>query len=101
MIIKKKGGRKCEKGNCEINKKDHIISSLFFIISSAASLKLRQKTHLKNEVTAKKRTSYGRKTDKLRQKTGQVTEKSQEVMEKKSGLILKLRKKSRQVMAKK
>ena len=71
MIIKKKGGRKCEKGNCEINKKDHIISSLFFIISSAASLKLRQKTHLKNE----------------------VTEKSQEVMEKKSGLILKLRKK--------
>ena len=72
MIIKKKGGRKCEKGNCKINKKDHIISSLFFIISSAASLKLRQKTHLKNEV-----------------------------MEKKSGLILKLRKKSRQVMAKK
>ena len=54
MIIKKKGGRKCEKGNCEINKKDHIISSLFFIISSAASLKLRQKTHLKNEVTEKK-----------------------------------------------
>ena len=56
-----------------------ILFSLFFIISSAASLKLRQKTHLKTE----------------------VTEKSQEVMEKKSGLVSKLRKKSRQVMAKK
>ena len=61
MIIKKNGGRKCEKGNCEINKKDHIISSLFFIISSAASLKLRQKTHLKNEVMEKKSGSYGKK----------------------------------------
>ena len=61
-------------------------------------MKLRQKS---GQVTAEKRTSYGKKPDKLRQKTGQVTEKSQEVMEKKSGLILKLRKKSRQVMAKK
>ena len=35
-------------------------------------MKLRQKS---GQVTAEKRTSYGKKPDKLRQKTGQVTEK--------------------------
>ena len=46
-----------------------------------------------SEVTAKKRTSYGKKPDKLRQKSGQVTAK-------KRTKILKLRQKTGQVTAK-